>query len=64
MNNKFNSMEENGEFSSMPYIATVVTIGFGEFLTAGVGGIILASVFERVSKKHSSWQCSLNRVEL
>lgn len=34
---------------NMPYIVTVGTIGFGEFVTAGIAGIVLSSVFERIT---------------
>ncbi|EYE89673.1 hypothetical protein Q428_01275 [Fervidicella metallireducens AeB] len=39
------------KITKIPYIVNVGTIGFGEFLTAGILGVILASVFERVTKK-------------
>lgn len=35
-----------------PYIATVGTIGFGEFLSAGILGVVLATIFERVTKQY------------
>lgn len=33
--------------SNLPYMPTVYTIGFGEFISAGVIGVILASVYGR-----------------
>lgn len=36
--------------TSTPYMYSVGTIGFGEFVTAGILGVVLASVFERVSR--------------
>lgn len=38
------------KFSNTPYIINVGTIGFGEFISAGILGIILANIFERVTK--------------
>ena len=38
------------KFSKLPYIVTAGTIGFGEFISAGILGIILAAVFERVAR--------------
>lgn len=38
------------KITNMPYIVTMGTIGFGEFVSAGILGIILASVFERFAK--------------
>lgn len=37
------------KFSNLPYLPTVYTIGFGEFVSAGVLGLILVSVFERIT---------------
>jgi uncharacterized membrane protein len=39
------------KFTGLPYFVNVGTIGFGEFVTAGIGGIILASVFEKISRR-------------
>lgn len=36
---------------NVPYLVGVGTIGFGEFVSAGILGIMLAAVFERVTKK-------------
>lgn len=41
-------------FTGLPYFVTVGTIGFGEFVTASICGVLLASIFERVSKKRIS----------
>jgi uncharacterized membrane protein len=38
------------KISNVPYIATVYTIGFSEFVSAGILGVALASVFKRVTK--------------
>lgn len=40
------------KFSGISYIITMGTIGFGEFVTAGILGVILASVFQGLSKSH------------
>lgn len=37
--------------SNMPYLPTAFSIGFGEFISVGILGVILASVFERVVKR-------------
>lgn len=42
------------KFSGMPYIFTVGTIGFGELITAGIGGILLLAGFQSVIKKRIS----------
>jgi uncharacterized membrane protein len=39
------------KLSNAPYLATAFSIGFGEFISAGILGVILASVFERVVKR-------------
>jgi uncharacterized membrane protein len=36
--------------TNTPYMYSVGTIGFGEFVTAGIIGVVLASAFERVSR--------------
>lgn len=36
---------------NVPYIIGVGTIGFGQFVSAGILGIVLASIFERVTGK-------------
>jgi uncharacterized membrane protein len=38
------------KITNMPYIVTVGTIGFGEFVSAGIFGVVLAYAFERVTK--------------
>lgn len=38
--------------ANTPYIYNVGTIGFGEFVTAGIIGVALATVFERVTEKY------------
>lgn len=38
------------KITNMPYIVTVGTIGFGEFVSAGILGVILAYTFERSTK--------------
>ncbi|CDF58245.1 QueT transporter family protein [Thermobrachium celere] len=40
------------KISNTPYIATVGTIGFGEFVSAGILGVILATALEVLTKKH------------
>jgi uncharacterized membrane protein len=40
------------KFSNTPYIISVGTIGFGEFVSAGILGVVLAFAFERVTQKH------------
>lgn len=40
------------KFTSIPYLATAAGIGFGEFLSAGVLGLILAAVFEKIAKNY------------
>lgn len=35
---------------NFPYIVTVGTIGFGEFVTAGILGVAFGSVYEKVTK--------------
>lgn len=37
------------KITNMPYVVTVGTIGFGEFVSAGIAGIILSTIFERVA---------------
>ncbi|QCX32729.1 QueT transporter family protein [Caloramator sp. E03] len=37
------------KITNMPYVVTVGTIGFGEFVSAGIAGIILSTVIERVT---------------
>lgn len=39
------------KITKTPYIVSVGTIGFGQFLSAGILGIILASAFEVLTKK-------------
>ncbi|SHE67223.1 MULTISPECIES: QueT transporter family protein [Caloramator] len=41
------------KMSNTPYIATVGTIGFGEFVSAGILGVILATAIEVLTKKHT-----------
>ena len=36
---------------NVPYMIGVGTIGFGQFVSAGILGIVLASIFERVTGK-------------
>lgn len=38
--------------SNLPYLPTVFTIGFGQFLSAGLLGVLLATVYERVASKN------------
>ena len=40
------------KISHLPYLVTVGTIGFGEFISAGILGLILAEVFERISNNY------------
>jgi uncharacterized membrane protein len=42
------------KFSGVPYLLTVGTIGFGELVTAGIGGIILFLGFRSAFKKRIS----------
>lgn len=37
--------------SKAAYLGTVYTIGFSEFISAGILGVALASIFQRVTKK-------------
>lgn len=37
---------------NFPYIVTVGTIGFGEFVTAGILGVAFGSVYEKVTKNN------------
>lgn len=39
------------KLANMPYLVAVGTIGFGEFVSAGILGILLASVFSGITKK-------------
>lgn len=40
------------KISHLPYIVTVGTVGFGEFISAGILGLILAAVFERINNNY------------
>lgn len=39
------------KITNSPYFVSVGTIGFGQFVSAGILGVVLATVFERVSGK-------------
>lgn len=39
------------KLANMPYLVAVGTIGFGEFVSAGILGIMLAAIFSRVTRK-------------
>ncbi|WDC83767.1 QueT transporter family protein [Caloramator sp. mosi_1] len=41
------------KMSYTPYLATVGTIGFGQFLSAGILGVILATAIEILTKTHT-----------
>lgn len=38
--------------SNLPYIPTVFSIGFGQFLSAGILGVLFATVYERIASKN------------
>lgn len=40
------------KLSNLDYLPTVFTIGFGQFLSAGLLGVLLATVYERVASKN------------